>query len=188
MTASRTSNGWRSSLIFSTLLSFWFFLRVSTHDLSREPVQPALVLLQTRPTPRSRVLLRCYGPGLRLTSYALIAPLQERVDGYVVLGNVAVDPLLLHEGKRRDLSRTVVPLPGNHPRARPLRRLLPPYPCHPRFVPLKSPLKRLYLPHLAAQIRRATPHPLPVTLNLLLHRESGPQDLQRQLVASHHLL
>src|SRR5215207_644198 len=188
MTASRTSKGWRSSLIFSTLLSFWFFLRVSTHGLSRDPVQPALVLLQTRPTRRSRILLRRYGPSLRLTPYALVAPLQERVDGYVVLGNVAVDPLFLHEGERRDLSRTVVSLPGNHPRARPLRRLFPPYPCHPRFVPLKSPLKRLYLPYLTAQVRRATPHPLPVTLHLLLYREPRLQNLQRKLVTPHHLL
>src|SRR5918992_1641337 len=188
MTASRTSNGWRSSFIFSTLLSFWFFLRVSTHGLPRDPVQPALVLIQTRPTPRSRVLLRRHRPGLRLAPYALVALLQKRVRGYVMLGNVAVDPLLLHEGKRRYLGCSVAPLPGHHPRAHPLRRLLPPYPRHPRLVPLQSPLQRLYLPHLAAQLRSARPHPLPVTLYLLLHRQFGPEHLQRQPIAPHHLL
>src|SRR5919112_373085 len=66
--------------------------------------------------------------------------------------------------------------------------LLAPYPRHPRLVPLQSPLQRLYLPHLAAQVRRARPHPLPVTLYLLLHGELGPQHLQRQPIAPHHLL
>src|ERR671917_1278862 len=188
MTASRTSNGWRSSFIFSTLLSFWFFLRVSTHGLPRNPVQPALVLLQAGPAPRPGVLFRRYGPGLRLAPYALVAPLQERVHGYVVLLNVPPDLLGAPAGERRYLGCSVAPLPGHHPRARPLRRLLPPYPRHPRLVPLKSPLKRLYLPYLTAQIRRATPHPLPVTLHLLLYREPGLQNLQRKLVTPHHLL
>src|ERR671911_1621311 len=188
MTASRTSNGWRSSFIFSTLLSFWFFLRVSTHGLPRNPVQPALVLLQAGPAPRPGVLFRRYGPGLRLAPYALVAPLQERVHGYVVLFDVPPDLLGAPAGERRYLGRPVAPLPGNHTRTHPLRRLLAPYPRHPRLVPLQSPLQRLYLPHLAAQVRRACPHPLPVTLYLLLHGELGPQHLQRQPIAPHHLL
>src|SRR5918993_1782462 len=177
MIASRTSNGWRSSLICSTLLSFWFFLRLSTHGLPRNPVQAALGLLRPRPAPRPRLLLRGDRPRLRFAPYALVAPLQERVDGHTVLLDVPPHLLGTPTGQRRYLGGRVAPLPGEHPRARPLRRLLAPYPRHPRLVPLQSPLQRLYLPHLAAQLRRARPHPLPVTLYLLLHRQFGPEHL-----------
>src|SRR5215210_3265017 len=136
MIASRTSRGWRSSFICSTLLSFWFFLSVSTYDLSVNPVQAAFGLLHPRPAPGPGILVRRHRSGLGLAPDALVAPLEQWVYGHVVLGDVLVDPLLRHKGERRDLGRPVALLPGDHPRVGSLGGLLPADAGHPRVVVL----------------------------------------------------
>src|ERR671921_763200 len=151
----------------SALFSVSLPLRMPTWCPPFCPVQTALGLLRPRPAPRPRIVLRGDRPGLRLAPYALVALPQQRVDRHVVLLDVPPHLLGTPAGQRRYLGRRVPPLPADHPRARPLRRLLAPYPRHPRLVPLQSPLQRLYL---------------------LLHGELGPQHLQRQPIAPHHLL
>src|SRR5918997_786512 len=177
MIASRTSRGWRSSFICSTLLSFWFFLSVSMYDLPIDPVQATFGLLDPRPASGPGILVRRHRASLGLASDALVAPLEQRVYGHVVLGDVLVCPLLRHKGERRDLGRPVTLLPGNHPRVGPLGGLLAPDAGHPRVVVFQCPLQRLYLSPLAPQIRTAGTHPLAVALDLLLDRELGPQNL-----------
>src|ERR687886_231163 len=88
ITASRTSRGWRSSLIFSTLFSFWFFLRNCTSSLPRDPVQAAFGLLHARPTAGPDVLVRLHRPGLRLASDALVALPEEGIYGDIMLSYV----------------------------------------------------------------------------------------------------
>src|SRR5918997_3183823 len=188
MIASRTSRGWRSSFICSTLLSFWFFLSVSTYDLPINPVQATFGLIGLRPTPGPRILVRRHRPGLRLASDALVAPLKQRVYGHVVLGDVRVCPLLRHKGERRDLGCPVALFPSDHLRVGSLGGLLSANTGHPRVIVLQRPFQRLYLPHLAAQVRAAGTHPLAVTLNLLPDRKLRSKHLQRQLVAPHDLL
>src|SRR5919199_2301187 len=188
MTDSRTSSGCLSSLICSTLLSFWFFLRVSIpRGLPGDPVQAAFCLLRTRPTPGPGIFVGGHGPGLGLAPDALVAPLEQRIDRHVVLCNVLVYPILRLERERSDLGRPVALLPGDHPRAGPLRGLLPAYPGHPRVVVLQRPRQRLDLSDLATQIGGAGAHLIAVALDLLLDRELRPQDLQGQLVAPHDL-
>src|ERR687886_199460 len=112
MTASRTSSGWRSSFIFSTLFSLWASLRNRTRRLPFYPVKATFGLLQTRPASGSRILIRRHRSRARLAADALVALFEQRVDGNVVLGDVLVDPLLLHEGKRSDLGRSEAAIPG----------------------------------------------------------------------------
>src|SRR5215217_389745 len=185
MTASRTSKGWRSSFIFSTLFSVWPSLRNRTYRLPSYPVKTTLGLLQIQPAPGPGVLVRRHRPRARLATDALVALFEQRVDGNVMLGDVLVDPLLLHEGERRDLGRPVAGLPGEDRRVRPLGRLLAPNPGHPGVVTLERPSERAYFTDLAAEIRGAGPHLLAVTLDLLLDRKLRPQNHDRQLVAPH---
>src|ERR671916_717828 len=103
ITASRTSKGWRSSFIFSTLFSLWAFLRNRTYRLSSCPMETAFGLLQVRPAPGPGILVSRHRSRARLAADAPVALFEQRVDGNVVLGDVLVDPLLLHEGERGDL-------------------------------------------------------------------------------------
>src|SRR5215207_5242987 len=170
MIASRTSSGCLWSFICSTLLSFWFFLRVSIrHGLPFDPVQPALGLLHARPAPGPRVLVGRHRPGLGLASYALVTLPEKRVDGDVVLLHVLPDLLVAPTRERRYLRGLVSILPEGYLRVGALRCLRPPDAGHPRVVAFKGPLQRFYLTYLAAEVRRARPHPLAVPLDLLLN-------------------
>src|ERR671939_123977 len=120
MTASRTSSGWRSSFIFSTLFSLWPSLRNRTYRLPSYPVKPTLGLFQIRPTSGPVLLVGRYRAGLGLAADALVTLFEQRVDGNVVLGDVLVDPFLFHEGERGDLGRPETAIPGNDGRVRPL--------------------------------------------------------------------
>src|SRR4051812_17728340 len=178
MTDSRTSSGCLSSFIRSTLLSFWFFLRVSIrHSLSIDPVQPALGLLHARPAPGTRVLVGRHRPGLGFAPYALVTLLEKRAYGNVVLLHVLPDLLVTPARERRYLRSLISILPEDYLRIRPLGCLLPPDAGHPRIVSFEGPLQGLYLTYLAAEVWRARPHPLAVPLDLLLDGESRSQDL-----------
>src|SRR5215217_874406 len=137
MTASRTSNGWRSSFIFSTLFSLWASLRNRTYRLPIYPMKATLGLLQVRPPPGPVVLVGRYWTGLGLATDAPVALLEQRVDRNVVLGDVLVNPLLLHESKRGELGRAEAAIPRHNGSVRPLRGLLPADPGHPRVVALE---------------------------------------------------
>src|SRR5215207_2670427 len=137
ITASRTSKGWRSSFIFSTLFSLWPSLRNRTRRLPIYPMKAALGLFQVRPPPGSMILVGRHWPRARLAADAPVALIEQRVDGNVVLGDVLVDPLLLHKGERGDLGCSEAAIPGHNGRVRPLGGLLPADPGHPRVVALE---------------------------------------------------
>src|SRR5918999_274490 len=127
----------------STSLSFWFFLSVSTYDLPIDLVQATLRLLQPRPAPGARILVRRYGPSLRLAADALVALPEQRVHGHVVLLDVLPDLLGAPAREGRYLGGPVPLLPSDSPGIGPLGRLLPANTGHPRVVALQGPLQGL---------------------------------------------
>src|SRR5918998_952696 len=206
-----TSSGWRWSFIFSTLLRVWPSLRMRIEKYPCKtywrrvsfgkagtlagattiggcPVEAALGLVHPGPAAGPRVLIVVDGPRLRLAPDALVPLVQERVDGDVVPPDVVPDLLVRPGGERGYLRGVVALLPRGDLRVRPLRGLLAPDARHPGVVALKCPLERLDLADLAAQVGRAGAHLLAVALDLLLHRERGSQDLDRQLVPAHYFL
>src|SRR5215210_2873368 len=157
-------------------------------DLAAFDVDAALRLVGTGPPAGPGILVVVHGPRLRLAADALVALMQERVDGHVVRPHVV--PHLSFRPVRHGsyLGGLVALLPGDYLRASPLRRLLPANACHPGVVAVQRLLQGFDLADLAAQVRGAGAHLLAVALHLLLDREVGLQDLDRQLVASHDLL
>src|SRR3712207_1177650 len=150
MIARRTSSGWRSSLIFSTLFSLWFSLRNRTLYRTSHKVQTALGFLATRPATRPGVLARGHRLGTRFAPYAAVTHAKERIERYVVPPHVLLDLVRAPAGERRDLGDPKVSVKGHDRRVRPLRRLIPAYPSDPgAVIPQKSPL-RLDLADLAA--------------------------------------
>src|SRR5215211_690650 len=203
MIAWRTSRGWRACLIRSTLLRVWSSLRnlifykpfgekylasgARAADLSVLEVDAALGLVQPGPPARPGVLIVVNRPGLRLAADALVALVQQRVDGDVVRPHVVPHLRLGPVRHGRYLGRPVAFLPGDDLRALPLWGLLPADARHPGVVSGQGLLEGFELPDLAAQVRGAGTHLLAVVLDLLLYSHLGPQDLDGQLVAPHNL-
>src|SRR5215212_2297484 len=175
------NSGLRTRVPGVTVLARWYGLAVL-------PVQPTLVLVEPGPASGPGVLVRVHGPRLRLAPDALVPLVEERVDGHVVLLDVIPHLLVGPVGERRDLGGPVALLPGDNPRVRPLRGLIPADAGHPGHVPAQSPLQGLDLAYPAAQVWGAGAHLLAVALDLLLDGERRSQHLERQLVAPHDLL
>src|ERR671917_881377 len=171
MIAWRTSSGCRSSLIFSTLFSLWFSLRIRTLYRTSHKVQTTFGLVHVRPATRPGVLARGHRPGTRFAPYAAVTHAEKGVERNVVPLHVLIDLVHAPGRERRDLGDPEVLVVGHDRRARPLRRLVPADPRHPgAVVPQEAPL-RLDLADLAAEIRRATVELGTVTRYLLLDRE-----------------
>src|SRR5215213_1315191 len=193
MIAWRTSRGWRACLIRSTLLRVWSSLRnlifykpfgekylasgARAADLSVLEVDAALGLVQPGPPARPGVLIVVHRPGLRLAADALVALVQERVDGDVVRPHVVPHLRLRPVRHGRYLGSLVALLPGDDLRTGPLRGLLPADARHPRIVARQGLLEGFDLAYLAAQVRGAGTHLLSVARDLLLDRHLGPQNL-----------
>src|SRR5829696_10473384 len=152
------------------------------HGLTVLPVQPTLALAEPGPAPGPGILVRVYRPRLRFAPDALVPLVQQRVDGHVVLLDVVPHLLVGPVGERRDLGSPVALLPGDNPRVRPLRGLIPADAGHPGVVAAQSPLQGLDLAYPAAQVWGAGAHLLAVALDLLLDGERRSQHLERQLV------
>src|SRR5919112_2136045 len=203
MTAPYTSSGWRSCLIFSTLFKVWSSLRnlmllnlrfwrgdlwdsgASAADIAAFEVDATLRFVGSGPTAGPGILVVVHGPRLRLAADALVALVQERVDGHVVRPHVVPHLRFCPVRHGRYLGGLVALLPGDYLRARPLGCLLPANARHPGVVAVQRLLEWFDLADLAAQVRGAGAHLLAITLYLLLDRELGLQDLHRQLVAPH---
>src|SRR5215217_103099 len=134
MIAWRTSSGWRSSLIFSTLFSLWFSLRNRTLYRTSHKVQTAFGFLATRPATRPGVLARGHRPGTRLAPYAAVTHAKKRIEWYVVPPHVLLDLVRAPAGERRDLGDPEVFVKGHNRCIRPLRCLIPAYPSNPGAV------------------------------------------------------
>src|SRR3712207_5595550 len=188
MIARRTSSGCRSSLIFSTLFSLWFSLRIRTLYRTSHKVQTAFGFVHARPATRPGVLARGHRPGTRFAPYAAVTHAKKWVERYVVPPHVLIDLVRDPGRERRDLGHPKVLVEINDRRARPLLRLVPPDPRHPRAItPQETPL-RLDLAYLAAEVRRTAVELRPPTRDLLLDREPRHEDLERQRIPSHGLL
>src|ERR687897_1820300 len=187
MMASYTSSGCRSSLIFSTLFSFWFSLRIRTLYRTSHKVQTAFGFVHTRPAARPGVSILRNRLRARCAAYALVSSPKERVAGDAPLAHVLLDFLGAQVHQRCYLHDTEPLLPTQHRRARPLLCLLPADPRHPRaVVPQETPLW-LDLADLAAEVRLAAVKLRPVTRDLLIDREPWRDDLERQRVPLHGL-
>src|SRR5215213_10109924 len=103
MIACRTSSGWRSSLISSTLFSFWFSLRIRTLYRTSHKVQTAFGFVHARPATRPGVLARGHRPGTRFAPYAAVTHAKEGVERHVVSPHVLVDLVCAPRRERRDL-------------------------------------------------------------------------------------
>src|ERR671916_1255450 len=188
MIASYTSSGCRSSLIFSTLFSLWFSLRIRTPYRTSHKVQTAFGFVHARPATRPGVFARGHRPGTRFAPYAFVSSPKEGVERDAPLPHVLLHFPGAPVHQRCYLHDTEALLPTQHGRARPLRCLVPADPRHPRtVVPQKTPL-RLDLADLAAEVRRAAVELRPVTRDLLLDREPRREDLERQRILFHGLL
>src|SRR5215210_1065010 len=147
-----------------------------------------LRLVDSGPPAGPGILVVVHGPRLRLAADALVALMQERVYGHIVRPHVIPHLRFRPIGHGRYLGGPVALLPGDDLRAGPLRGLLPADTRHPGVVAVQGLLQGFDLADLAAQVRGAGAHLLTVDLYLLLDRELGLQDLDRQLVAPHDLL
>src|ERR671917_2914749 len=127
MIAWRTSSGCRSSLIFSTLFSLWFSLRIRTLYRTSHKVQTAFGFVHARPATSPGVLARGHRPGTRFAPYTAVTHAKKGIERNFVAPYVLVDLILAPRCERRDLGYPEVLVEGNHRRARSLRRLVPPY-------------------------------------------------------------
>src|SRR5918912_1974117 len=159
--------------------------RARAADLAAFDVDAALRLVGSRPPAGPGILVVVHGPRLWLAADALVALMQERVDGHVVRPHVVPHLSFRPVRHRRYLGGLVALLPGYYLRASPLQRLLPANACHPGVVAVKRLLQGFDLPDLAAQVRGAGAHLLAVALHLLLDRELGLQDLDRQFIVTY---
>src|SRR3712207_1400062 len=185
MIAAYTSSGSRSSLIFSTLFSLWFSLRIRTLYRTSHKVQTAFGFIHVRPATRPGVFARGHWPGTRFAPYAAVTHAEKGVERNVVPPHVLIDLVRTPTGERGDLGDPEVLVEGHHRRARPLRRLVPADPRHPAaVVPQETPL-RLDLADLAAEIRRAAVELRTVTRYLFLDREPRREHLERQRIPPH---
>src|ERR687894_124208 len=125
MIASRTSSGCRSSLIFSTLFSLWFSLRIRTLYRTSHKVQTAFGFVHTRPATRPGVLARGHRPGTRFAPYAAVTYAEKGVERNAVPPHVIIDLVLAPGRERRDLGDPEVLVEGHDRRPRPLLRLVP---------------------------------------------------------------
>src|SRR3712207_7040665 len=91
MIAWRTSSGWRSSFIFSTLFSLWFSLRLRTLYRTSDKVQTAFGLVHARPATRAGVLARGHRPGTRFAPYAAVTHAKKWVERHIVPPHVLID-------------------------------------------------------------------------------------------------
>src|SRR3712207_1646852 len=91
MIARRTSSGCRSSLIFSTLFSLWFSLRIRTLYRTSHKVQTAFGFVHTRPATRPGVLARGHRPGTRFAPYAAVTHAEKGVERNVVPSHILID-------------------------------------------------------------------------------------------------
>src|SRR5215211_9351760 len=124
MIAWRTSSGWRSSLILSTLFSLWCSLRNRTLYRTSHIVQTAFGFLATRPATRPGVLARGHRPGTRFAPYAAVSHAEKGIERYLVLPHVLIDLVHAPGRERRNLGDPEVLVVSHHRRARPLRRLV----------------------------------------------------------------
>src|SRR5918997_5099067 len=153
MIAPYTSSGCRSSLIFSTLFSLWFSLRIRTLYRTSHKVQTALGFVHARPAPSPGVFILRNWLRARRAAYALVSSPKERVAGDAPLAHVLLDFLGAPVHQRCYLHDTEPLLPTQHGRARPLLCLVAADPRHPGVVvPQETPL-RLDLTDLAAEVR-----------------------------------
>src|SRR5215210_5745079 len=157
-------------------------------DLAAFDVDAALRLVGSRPPAGPGILVVVHRPRLWLAADALVALMQERVDGHVVRPHVVPHLRFRPVRHGRYLGGLVALLPGDDLRACPLRGLLPADAGHPGVVAVQRPLQGFDLADLAAQVRGAGAHLLAEALYLLLDRQLGLQDHDRQLVAPHDLL
>src|SRR5919112_2222726 len=169
MMASYTSSGCRSSLIFSTLFSLWFSLRIRTLYRTSHKVQTAFGFVHARPAARPGIFARGHRPGTRFAPYAAVTHAKEGVERHVVPPHVLVDLVRAPRRQRRDLGDPEVLVKSHNRRASPLRRLVAADPGHPRPVVFEETPLRLDLADLAAEVRRAAVEFRPVARHLLLY-------------------
>src|SRR5919199_6118956 len=131
MIAWRTSSGCRSSLIFSTLFSLWFSLRIRTLYRTSHIVQTAFGFVHTRPAACPGIFARSHWPGTRFAPYAFVSSPKERVERDAPLPRVLLHFLGAPVHQRCYLHDTEALLPTQHGRARPLRRLVAADPSDP---------------------------------------------------------
>src|ERR687894_640780 len=179
MIASRTSSGCRSSLIFSTLFSLWFSLRIRTLYRTSHKVQTAFGFVHTRPAARPGAFARCHRPGTRFAPYAAVTHANKGVERNVVPPHVLIDFILAPGCERRDLGDSEVLVEGHHRCARPLLRLVPADPRTPSAVVPQETSLRLDLADLATEVRLTAVELRPVALDLLLDGEPRRDDLER---------
>src|SRR5918992_4188151 len=103
MIARRTSSGCRSSLIFSTLFSLWFSLRIRTLYRTSHKVQTAFGFVHARPAARPGVFARCHRPGTRFAPYAAVTHAKKGVERNVVPSPILIDLVHTPGRQRRDL-------------------------------------------------------------------------------------
>src|SRR3712207_5221017 len=140
MIARRTSSGWRSSLIFSTLFSLWFSLRNRTFYRTSHKVQTAFGFLATRPATRPGVLARGHRPGTRFAPYAAVTHAKKGIERYIVPPHVFLNLVRAPAGERRDLGDPEVLVEGHNRCIRPLRCLIPANPRNPgTVIPQETP-------------------------------------------------
>src|SRR5918997_233886 len=170
MIALYTSSGCRSSLIFSTLFSLWFSLRIRTLYRTSNKVQTAFGFIHVRPATRPGILARGHRPGTRFAPYAAVTHAEKRVERYAVPPHVVIDLVSAPGRERRDLGYPEVLVEDHDRRARPLRRLVAADTRHPRAVIPQETSLRIDFSDLTAKIRRATVELRPIALDLLLDR------------------
>src|ERR687895_1550949 len=187
MIAWRTSSGCRSSLIFSTLFSLWFSLRIRTLYRTSHKVQTAFGFIHTRPAASPGVFARSHRPGTRFAPYAAVTHANKGVERNVVPPHVLIDLILAPSRDRRDLGDPEVLVKGHDRRGRPLLRLVPTDARNPGTVISQETPLGLDLADLAAEVRLAAVELRPVALDLLLDRKPRPNDLERQRIPFHGL-
>src|ERR671917_938718 len=188
MMASRTSSGCRSSLIFSTLFSLWFSLRIRTLYRTSHKVQTAFGFVHARPATSPGVLARGHRPGTRFAPYAAVTHAKEGVERHLVPPHVLVDLVRAPGRERSDLGHPEVLIKSHNRRVSPLRRLVPADPGHPRRVVLQETPLRLDLADLATEVRRTAVEGGSVARDLLLYAKPRREDLERQRIPLHGLL
>src|SRR5215210_2648369 len=145
----------------------------------------ALGLVGAGPPAGPGILVVVHGPRLRFAADALVALMQEWVDGHIVRPHVIPHLLFRPVGHGRYLGGPVALLPGDDIGVSPLWSLLPADARHPGVVAVQGLLQGFDLADLAAQVRGTGAHLLAVALHLLLDRELGLQDLYRQFVVTY---